>query len=175
MKTSWRRWQIERMWQACKHELAFESPCLHDWEHHRRLLMLACLAYAFLLELMRPHGKARGTGSCTSGTVASVPGPVKPSCLSPTYAPLSANSGRLFLRPSFFQGALPLPLRSASYKIRDENAGSLRNDEMIHSAGSRDRLCKERRRSCPVRVHRDQDRLRISPRRPRDGGQPTPE
>lgn len=49
-----RRWQIEQMWRACKHELAFESPRLHDWEHRRRLLLLASLAYAFLLELMAP-------------------------------------------------------------------------------------------------------------------------
>jgi hypothetical protein len=49
-----RRWQIEHMWRACKSELAFESPRLHDWEHRRRLLMLASLVYAFLLELMQP-------------------------------------------------------------------------------------------------------------------------
>jgi hypothetical protein len=49
-----RRWQIEQMWRACKGELAFESPRLHDWEHRRRLLMLASLVYAFLLELMQP-------------------------------------------------------------------------------------------------------------------------
>lgn len=42
------------MWRACKSELAFESPRLPDWEHRRRLLMLASLAYAFLLELMQP-------------------------------------------------------------------------------------------------------------------------
>ncbi len=49
-----RRWQIEQMWRACKAELAFESPRLHDWEHRRRLLMLASLVYVFLLELMQP-------------------------------------------------------------------------------------------------------------------------
>jgi hypothetical protein len=49
-----RRWQIEQMRRACKSELAFESPRLHEWEHRRRLLMLASLAYAFPLELMQP-------------------------------------------------------------------------------------------------------------------------
>jgi len=74
-----RRWQIEQMWRACKHELAFESPRLHDWEHRRRLLMLASLAYAFLLELMKPpwegtrdwilHFWCRRTGAWTRHTL----------------------------------------------------------------------------------------------------------
>ena len=74
-----RRWQIEQMWRACKNELAFESPRLHDWEHRRRLLMLASLAYAFLLELMQPpwegtrdwimHFWCRRTGAWTRLTL----------------------------------------------------------------------------------------------------------
>ena len=74
-----RRWQIEQMWRTCKHELAFESPRLHSFEHRRRLLMLASLAYAFLLELMRPpwdgtrdwilHFWCRRTGSWTHQTL----------------------------------------------------------------------------------------------------------
>ena len=74
-----RRWQIEQMWRACKHELAFESPRLHDWEHRRRLLMLASLVYAFLLELMKPpwegtrdwilHFWCRRTGAWTRQTL----------------------------------------------------------------------------------------------------------
>jgi hypothetical protein len=74
-----RRWQIEQMWHACKSELAFESPRLHDWEHRRRLLMLASLAYAFLLELMQPpwegtrdwlmHFWCRRTGAWTRQTL----------------------------------------------------------------------------------------------------------
>jgi Transposase DDE domain len=74
-----RRWQIEQMWRACKQELAFESPRLHEWEHRRRLLMLASLAYAFLLDLMRPpwegtrdwlmHFWCRRTGAWTRQTL----------------------------------------------------------------------------------------------------------
>lgn len=74
-----RRWQIEQMWRACKSELAFESPRLHDWEHRRRLLLLASLAYAFLLELMQPpwegtrdwimHFWCRRTGAWTHQTL----------------------------------------------------------------------------------------------------------
>lgn len=49
-----RRWHSEQMWRACTHELAFERPRLHDWEHRRRVLLLASLVSAFLLERMRP-------------------------------------------------------------------------------------------------------------------------
>jgi len=74
-----RRWQIEQMWRACKSELAFESPRLHTWEHRRRLLLLASLAYAFLLDLMQPpwegtrdwtmHFWCRRTGAWTRQTL----------------------------------------------------------------------------------------------------------
>lgn len=47
-----RRWQIEEIWRASKSELAFESPRLEDWEVRLKLLLLACLAYAFLLHLL---------------------------------------------------------------------------------------------------------------------------
>src|SRR5438034_5460466 len=55
------------------------SPRLHDWEHRRRLLLLASLAYAFLLELMQPpwegtrdwimHFWCRRTGTWTHQTL----------------------------------------------------------------------------------------------------------
>jgi hypothetical protein len=54
-------------------------PRLHDWEHRRRLLMLASLVYAFLLELMQPpwegtrdwilHFWCRRTGAWTRLTL----------------------------------------------------------------------------------------------------------
>lgn len=47
-----RRWQIEEVWRASKSELAFESPRVYDWEVRRKLLLVACLAYAFLLHLL---------------------------------------------------------------------------------------------------------------------------
>jgi hypothetical protein len=47
-----RRWQIEEVWRASKSELAFESPRVEDWEVRLKLLLLACLAYAFLLHLL---------------------------------------------------------------------------------------------------------------------------
>lgn len=49
-----RRWQIEEVWRASKSELAFESPRVEEWEVRRKLLLLACLAYAFLLHLLAP-------------------------------------------------------------------------------------------------------------------------
>jgi Transposase DDE domain len=47
-----RRWQIELVWRYSKSELAFESPRVWDWEVRVKLLMLATLAYAFLLHLL---------------------------------------------------------------------------------------------------------------------------
>ena len=47
-----RRWQIEEIWRASKSELAFESPRVADWDVRLKLLLLACLAYAFLLHLL---------------------------------------------------------------------------------------------------------------------------
>jgi hypothetical protein len=47
-----RRWQIELVWRYSKSELAFESPRVWDWEARQKLLLLATLAYAFLLHLL---------------------------------------------------------------------------------------------------------------------------
>lgn len=47
-----RRWQIEQTWRYSKSELACESPRLWLWETRRKLLLLASLAYAFLLSLL---------------------------------------------------------------------------------------------------------------------------
>jgi Transposase DDE domain len=47
-----RRWHIEEAFRYSKSELAFESPRLWQWEHRVKLLMLATLAYAFLLSLL---------------------------------------------------------------------------------------------------------------------------
>lgn len=47
-----RRWQIEMAFRFTKSELAFESPRLRHWAAHHKLLMLATLAYAFLLSLL---------------------------------------------------------------------------------------------------------------------------
>lgn len=47
-----RRWQIELTWRYDKTELAFESPRLWRWEHRLKLLLMASLAYAFLLSLL---------------------------------------------------------------------------------------------------------------------------
>ena len=44
-----RRWQIERSLRFTKSELAFESPRLLPWESRRKFLLIASLAYAFLL------------------------------------------------------------------------------------------------------------------------------
>jgi hypothetical protein len=47
-----RRWQIELMWRYSKSELAMESPRVWDWQVRKKLLLLATLAYAFLLHLL---------------------------------------------------------------------------------------------------------------------------
>lgn len=49
-----RRWQVEMSIRFDKCELAFESPRLHQWETQQRLLLIATLAYAFLLSLLHP-------------------------------------------------------------------------------------------------------------------------
>lgn len=47
-----RRFQIELAFRYSKSELAFERPRLWRWDHRVKLLMLATLAYAFLLSLL---------------------------------------------------------------------------------------------------------------------------
>jgi hypothetical protein len=47
-----RRWQIELVWRYSKSELAMESPRVWDWDVRKKLLLLATLAYAFLLHLL---------------------------------------------------------------------------------------------------------------------------
>lgn len=47
-----RRWQIEMSFRYGKSELAMESPRLWTWERRLKLLLLATLAYAFLLSLL---------------------------------------------------------------------------------------------------------------------------
>jgi hypothetical protein len=50
-----RRWQVEMTIRYNKSELAFESPRLVQWQHRQKLLLIATLAYAFLLSLLAPH------------------------------------------------------------------------------------------------------------------------
>jgi len=47
-----RRWQIELVWRYAKSELAFESIRVQKWEARETLLLLASLAYAFVLHLL---------------------------------------------------------------------------------------------------------------------------
>jgi hypothetical protein len=47
-----RRWQIEMTWRYSKSELGFESPRLWTWQARVKLLMIASLAFAFLLSLL---------------------------------------------------------------------------------------------------------------------------
>lgn len=49
-----RRWQIELAWRYAKSDLAFQSPRLWSWQNRLKLLLLATLAYAFLLSLLAP-------------------------------------------------------------------------------------------------------------------------
>jgi hypothetical protein len=50
-----RRWQIEMAWRYSKSELAMESPRLWSWANRLKLLLIATLAYAFLLSLLAPE------------------------------------------------------------------------------------------------------------------------
>lgn len=50
-----RRWQIEMAWRYSKSELAMESPRLWSWANRLKLLLIATLAYAFLLSLLSPE------------------------------------------------------------------------------------------------------------------------
>jgi hypothetical protein len=45
-------WQIEMSLRFTKSEMAFESPRLHKWEPRMKFLLIASLAYAFLLSLL---------------------------------------------------------------------------------------------------------------------------
>ena len=47
-----RRWQIELVWRYSKSELAMESPRVWDWDVRLKLLLLATMAYAFVLHLL---------------------------------------------------------------------------------------------------------------------------
>jgi hypothetical protein len=49
-----RRWQIEMAYRFSKSELAMQSPRLWFWDNREKLLLMASLAYAFLLTLLRP-------------------------------------------------------------------------------------------------------------------------
>jgi len=49
-----RRWQVEMTIRFHKSELAFESPRLFRWSSRHKLLLIAALAYAFLLSLLTP-------------------------------------------------------------------------------------------------------------------------
>lgn len=47
-----RRWQIEMSIRFTKSEMAFECPRLHKWEARLKFLLIASLAYAFLISLL---------------------------------------------------------------------------------------------------------------------------
>jgi len=49
-----RRWQVEMAIRYNKCELAFESPRVFRWQSRHKLLLIAALAYAFLLSLLTP-------------------------------------------------------------------------------------------------------------------------
>lgn len=54
-----RRWQIEMAYRFGKSELAMQSPRLWHWPQREKLLLMASLAYAFLLSLLRPDVEAQ--------------------------------------------------------------------------------------------------------------------
>lgn len=56
-----RRWQIEMAYRFGKSELAMQSPRLWHWNEREKLLLMASLAYAFLLSLLRPEAEPERT------------------------------------------------------------------------------------------------------------------
>jgi hypothetical protein len=56
-----RRWQIEMAYRFGKSELAMQSPRLWSWIEREKLLLMASLAYAFLLSLLRSEAVAERT------------------------------------------------------------------------------------------------------------------
>lgn len=52
-----RRWQIEMSFRFTKSELALQSPRLWFWSNREKLLLMATLAYAFLLSVLRPEAE----------------------------------------------------------------------------------------------------------------------
>ncbi len=56
-----RRWQVEMAIRYIKTELAFESPRIFKWSSRHKLLLIAGLAYAFLLSLLEPALTALST------------------------------------------------------------------------------------------------------------------
>lgn len=48
-----RRWRVEMALRFEKSELGFEAPRLHSWEARFKFLLIASLAFAFLLSLLR--------------------------------------------------------------------------------------------------------------------------
>jgi len=57
-----RRWQTLVSWRYAKSELAFESPRLWWWENRLKLLLLATLAFSFLLSLAGAGEEGVGSG-----------------------------------------------------------------------------------------------------------------
>jgi hypothetical protein len=47
-----RRWQLEMVWRYGKAELGMERVRVWTWERRKKLLLLAALAYAFLVSLL---------------------------------------------------------------------------------------------------------------------------
>jgi hypothetical protein len=47
-----RRWQIEMAFRYLKSELGIQSPRLWQWQHREKLLLMASLAYGYLLQLL---------------------------------------------------------------------------------------------------------------------------
>lgn len=50
-----RRWQVELVWRFAKSELAFESPRLWTNEARLKLLLIATLAFMYLIALLHPR------------------------------------------------------------------------------------------------------------------------
>lgn len=49
-----RRWQLEMSWRYLKSELGLECPRVRTWQVREKLLLMAALAYGFLLTLLSP-------------------------------------------------------------------------------------------------------------------------
>ena len=102
-----RRWQIEMSYRFGKCELAMQSPRLWFWNNRQKLLLMASLAYAYLLSLLRPEAQAERTLLLRTGCHRT--GKRSREVPAPLYRIRAALS---YLWNTFFNPVLPVRLNS---------------------------------------------------------------
>ncbi|MGB3716679.1 MAG: hypothetical protein WA996_19845 [Candidatus Promineifilaceae bacterium] len=73
-----RRRQVEKSLRFSKCELAFESPRVQGWHTRLKLLLIATLAYVFLLSSLDPIAESLKQWPCLTGAIEPESGAGKP-------------------------------------------------------------------------------------------------